>query len=977
MKNMTKKRNFRKNITMLIFSIVMFFLFSCKIYSNDKVSSHFSPLTFKNPSPQYGPFTRWWWPGTDVENEELKREIEMFVKYGFAGVEIHPNGTGLNPNSSKEQEQKQFNWGSDKFYDHLKYTLEEARINGLIVDLNAGAGSPLGGPMVKPESSIQTLDYVDTLVVGGKEITFNIPKLKQKKYTFKKESLNGSIKQSVSIDYAKLQSVIVAEFKETIKGSSILDRNSIHVFNIKGNDGKLTWLFPEGNWKIIAFYSMPDGEYPKGVALKEKGFVADAFDSTKVLPIYEYILGDSIGITEYYKNPLRAVFNDSYEFMPDRHFSDIFMSEFKKNRGYDIEVALPVNIKYSYNNAYFAPFSMTAPFKFSYGEEDWRMVYDYNLTVSDLFIDQFLLTSNQWLNDRGLSHRNQAYGLRSDIIRTSGSVNIPEAETLAGDNLQAFRKLITSGSHLYNRQITSQESFVFRGMAETTTPQKIKLLADKSFAFGINQIFYHGTPYKYQTGEYGEDGWKIFSNPFEPGNLFSDAFNETYPFWEDLKEVNKYIARSQYLLQSGKPFSDVIIYFPFIDFMPENITPNPKEILVQGRWEGVEPEIPLGIPSVPDDKNIIRDWFRDIWPIINKLDENGITWDFVNDHSLLEAKTISEGDIDIRGNHYKALFMANLPYVEKNTAKKIVDLSSQGSKIMFIGELPEKQPSYLNYEKNDVIVKEQIKSSLENNNTIHKKKDIEVFEWIDKLPVNLKYDNEFVKTINRILENGSMVKFFWNQGDSIQNLKISRSSNYKYYYWLNPETGEIIQADAGNLNYTLFSYGSIFLLASQQKIKPDTNTTKSTKPYSKCLVLEKWDIKTDKLQLNEVELFDWRDNEEFKYNSDKTTYTHSFDLKDYDRKKKYIFNLGDVYWTVKIYVNGELAGNKIWRPYTIDVSRFLKPGKNELKLEIQSTKRNEYIGEAEKGNKLYPQFKNKENTLLPSGLLGPVKLESY
>jgi hypothetical protein len=43
---------------------------------------------------------------------------------------------------------------------------------------------------------------------------------------------------------------------------------------------------------------------------------------------------------------------------------------------------------------------------------------------------------------------------------------------------------------------------------------------------------------------------------------------------------------------------------------------------------------------------------------------------------------------------------------------------------------------------------------------------------------------------------------------------------------------------------------------------------------------------------------------------------------------------------------------------------------------MASANRNKYFGEAIKGNVKYNQFKGKKNTLLPSGLIGPVTIST-
>jgi hypothetical protein len=36
------------------------------------------------------PWTRWWWPGSAVDEQNLTRELESFAAAGLGGVEITP-----------------------------------------------------------------------------------------------------------------------------------------------------------------------------------------------------------------------------------------------------------------------------------------------------------------------------------------------------------------------------------------------------------------------------------------------------------------------------------------------------------------------------------------------------------------------------------------------------------------------------------------------------------------------------------------------------------------------------------------------------------------------------------------------------------------------------------------------------------------------------------------------------------------------
>ncbi len=934
-------------------------------------SYDFNPNNFKQPSISFGPMTRWWWPGNDVTKPELQREIKLFASNGFAGVEVQPFFEGLNAKGPEDQLKRQFSWDTPSFYEHLRVVLEQAKQSGIIVDVNAGSGWPMGGPQISPDSSLLTLAYADTLINGGQAIKIEVPKLKQSSFTVAGNSAFPFI-QTVPISYAKLQTVIAAKVVKKDGRQTFLDSSSVQDMMLKVTDGMLSWQVPEGNWQIISFWSMPDGELPKSIAARPKGFVVDHLDSNKLKASYTHLFGTRTGLQPYFGSPLRAVFNDSYEFMPDRHYAENFLRFFKEKRGYDIAPFLPVNMKRFYNNAYIAPMTATQPFDFVYSDEDWRLRYDYDLTVSELLQSQFILQSNRWLNNNRLLHRTQAYGVRMDVVGGSGKADIPEVEQLAGANTEGFLKLVTSGAHLYNKPLITEEAFVFRGLAEMTTPQKIRLLADKSFAAGVNQLIYHGTPYKYQTGEFGKEGWSPFSSPLSPGNNFSSTINESSPFWNDIKNINNYIARSQYLLQSGKPIADVLIYFPFNDFYPEQATPNTNEILISGNFEGVEPKTASTGRGGKEDGT--QKWFAALWPLINKLEAAGITWNFVNDDAL-QIATVQEGKININGNAFPDLVLANLPFIDLKSAEKVSELSKAGAHILVYGEAPGKQPSYLNYKEHDAKTKELILGILKDSYVKQITDQSGLDSWLKQLTVKLKFTKEydFTRSNEREMSDGSRIKFIWNQSNQWQSVSITADTEIKNFYWLDAESGRIMKINGASISYVLPPYNSVFLLATKKKL-PEillSSVPLELQRAKDVLELKTWTVKIGDTTLNHSSLFDWKSENALKYKSDKGAYTISFNL-DKQNDKKYILDLGTVYYTADVTINGKLAGKRLWAPYQLEITSFLKNGNNTVKVQVTPTYRNEFIGEAIKGNPKYAQFKRKENTLMPAGLVGPV-----
>ena len=86
-----------------------------------------------------------------------------------------------------------------------------------------------------------------------------------------------------------------------------------------------------------------------------------------------------------------------------------------------------------------------------------------------------------------------------------------------------------------------------------------------------------------------------------------------------------------------------------------------------------------------------------------------------------------------------------------------------------------------------------------------------------------------------------------------------------------------------------------------------------------------------------------------------------------------IANIGEV------YVNGQACGVVWTAPYRVDITKALRPGKNELKIEVTNTWFNRMKGdlllpEKDRITQTNAPFWAKDKPLLPAGLLGPVTL---
>ena len=541
--------------------------------------NEFSLAGFANPPVKYRPWTRWWWPGNDVNETELRREVQLFKDNNFGGAEVQPFAIGIDPKVAPAEDAQVHGFDTPSYYQHLGAVMDEAAKQGVQIDLTVGSAWPPAGPQITPLDSLKTLAEGEVRVRGGRNVDLELPPPAIPFFY----SLVGAVQGIFNLDLihlfrnnAQVIAVLAARIREDHRSSNpmsvsdqvLLDQASMEVITSHVNGRHLTWTAPEGNWMVMAFYILPAGTRPLfGVATPDHGFIVDYFDSSRVISNYNYLYGARTGLPKYIAQPFRAIFNDSFELTVERHITPNFLAYFQSRRGYDVTPYLPTQIVPGYDNMYMMIIGLaglSAKPKYVLSDADDRLRYDYSLTVSDLYREQFLDPALAWGEKTGLLSRTQPYGVKMDVIGAAGHIHIPETEALYAGGSEMFLKQVTSGAHLYNRPVISSESFVHQDLDYMTTPQKIKLGANKLFLSGVNHIIYHGTPYRLKDPAYGEPGWEPFSSSF--GSSFSSNISEANPFWDNIETVNEYIARYQYVLRQGKPETEVLVYYPFLGF---------------------------------------------------------------------------------------------------------------------------------------------------------------------------------------------------------------------------------------------------------------------------------------------------------------------------------------------------------------------------------------------------------------------------
>ncbi len=964
---------------------------------------------FDDPPAEYRPWVRWWWPGGDVTDEELSREVAVLAENGFGGAEIQPFDAALKPDVSPDERARRTSFDTPEFYAHLAAALAAASRSGIRIDLNLASGWPTGGMHVRPEESLKTLLFSEHALEGPARQTVDLSQPDRTVfYAIAEiaETLFGERLARYEGEHARLVAVVAARVTGGERSPNPLelsdrvdlDPDSVQVLteSVDG-DGRLVWDVPEGSWRIIGFFEIPDGEYPLLNAQPEPGYVADHLDSARMLSHLDHLYGPATGMNPYQGGVLAGLFNDSLELKNERLFASGFLQEFRQRRGYDLVPWFPaIPVPGADNSVYDTAAIKRGP-EFGFSEEDFRVRYDYRLTVSDLYIEHFLGTVGGWVEGRGMQLRAQSYGADMDLIRAAGATHIPEAEQLFAGGAEMFLKIVSSGAMIYGRPVVSAESLVWIGRACMTTPLKIKASADKMFTSGINRVVYHGFPYR-KNHDYGETGWHPFASPYGGASNYSSLLAESSPFWRFMPKVNRYIARCQYMLRQGRPEADVLVYYPWLG-LPTTLAADSdhEEFLFNGRMGALEPHVPLdslleiGLAIGLSEKDPRARWLVERWPFLRELERNGYTWAWVNDDSLRTARMEADG-IAVGATACKAVVVAEAPSMQADAAGRLAELAEQGAVVLLAGQAPSRQPGFHDHEQGDQdvagamgrVVAAPFTAVLDPQEGASG-----VLAELGVVPaVVFESGGDVVRTIRRDVNGGGRILFFRNPSpDPVEASFTLDGGSPGDAVWVDAWSGSVASAirdGDGVCRVVLPAYGSGFLV--QGVPPPDVSTgpgsaaprggpRETVTPEGWTLSVEGADVPGGSVRLELSSLPDWRDLEALRYSSSPGVYRARAELSATTAGRTAWLNVGWVHGAAAVEVNGQEAGILLAPPFALDVSRQVVPGMNTLEITVIPALRNRLQGYARAGDERYRQYDGSDDMLLPGGIEGPVTLE--
>lgn len=733
---------------------------------------------------------------------------------------------------------------------------------------------------------------------------------------------------------ADLQRYDTPSTKDAVRLENVVDLTE------KVKDGKLTWQVPEGYWKIVRFGYSLTGKENHPAPPEATGLEVDKMDARAVKDYFEHYISMYMDASKGMmgKRGVQFMLTDSYE-AEQETWTPLMKEEFEKRRGYSLLPWLPV---------------LTGDIVNSAGESE-RFLWDWRKTIGELVVenhyDQLTEILKPYQMGRYSESQENGRVYLADGMEVKRTATYPMSAAWTPNNMgastptmsQADIRESASVAHVYGQNINAAESLTAYGLegnAWSFYPGNLKPIADMEIASGLNRFVIHTSPHQPVDDKIPGLGLGPFGQWFDR----HDTWAEHAKSWTD------YLGRSCYLLQQGKFVADILYYYG----EDNNIT---------GLFGGELPKIP-----------------------------SGYNYDFVNADALTHLVGVKKKMLTTpSGMSYKVLFLdKNVKRMSLTVLRKIAELAKKGAVIC--GTKPEIPASLLDSQKefNDLI--NQIWNT-NRPNVYDEAVSLQEALQSQGIQPDVTLVDDSIRFVHRTLPTAEI---YWvnNSSNQAKHVELSFRVSDKLPEVWHPETGEKeavsykMLDDRTVVTLDLVQQDAVFVIFSGKAKEREVVLPKLEK--KEVLAIDgSWNVSFQEkrgapqsIVMEQLTDFSLSKDAGVKYFSGTASYQKEFEVADslYNADATYYLDLGEVRNMAEVFVNGQNMGFFWKSPYIVPVTSLQK-GKNELEIKVTNQWVNRLIGDVQPDAKdkityTAMQFYAADAPLLPSGLLGPVRLWS-
>jgi hypothetical protein len=949
---------------------------------------------FLNPPDSARPGVYWYFMDGNLSREGMTADLESMKQAGLGNLVFLEVDVGV-PRGPVD-------FMSDQWQDLFAHAVHEAERLGIDITLGTGPGwTGSGGPWVKPEMAMQHLLCSSTETEGPTRFDAILPIPRQRTtnwakmktdffeditvYAFPKRdpiitdiNEKALYKRDPYSSWPNVKEFLPAPAKYNEPGNElvILPEDIVDISKHMDSDGRLQWDVPDGKWTILRIVRRATCASTRPAPKPGLGLESDKFDRAALehhLTNYYDKLLKKVGPRKG-KHGWMTMHMDSWE-MGAQNWTKNFVEEFKKCRGYDPMPYLPV-------------FSGRAVATL---EKSERFLWDVRMTCQQLVLENHAGYLKKLVAKKGFDLSIEPYDMNPTAdLDLCAVADVPMCEFWSvGLGFDTSYSCIEAASvaHTMGRPIVSSEAFTAKpGEGWRQYPWSMKNQGDWAFAMGINRFVYHTFAHK-PLGDQHRPGMTM--------GPYGVHWDRGQTWWPMVSDYHKYISRCSHIMRQGVTVSDILY-----------LTPEGAPHVFRAPESALEGTGPLA-------------------------DKKGYGFDGCSPNILMARAKVKNGRIEFpKGTTYSLMVLPEVNTMTPKLLTKIEKMVKAGATM--VGSPPVKSPSLSNYPKCDQKVQKLAKKlwgTLQAPKEITKRKygkgSIYFGGVLSSKDLYPDY-NDIVAILKQmgIIEdftstgpvryghrstNDSQIYFVSNKSNENISTDCTFRAEGKPQLW-NPITGQVRQLPQYKKENGLTTipmvfapYESFFVIFPHKDSKdlPITNTVNFPKTNSITTLHGPWHVSFDPEwggpeNITFEILTDWTQNKErgIKYYSGIATYAKTFIFSETINNRIYL-DLGTVHDMAHVILNSKDLGVVWCAPWQVDVTDVIEAGKNKLEIEVANRWPNRMLGDKEPpdakvrtlkwengllegkefktGRYTFSTYKG-YNKLLPSGLLGPVRV---
>lgn len=725
-----------------------------------------------------------------------------------------------------------------------------------------------------------------------------------------------------------------AEQPELDAADYAIDPTKVIDITDKVADNTLKWDVPEGEWVVLHTGMTPTGTANGPATPEATGPEVDKLSREHTQYHFDSYIGEILRrIPAKDRKTFKVVVQDSYE-TGGQNFTDDMIEKFEATYGYSMLPFIPAYYGHTVGN----------------NDLSDRFLWDLRRLIADRVAYDYVGSLKEISNANGLTTWLECYGhwgFPGEFLQYGGQSDEIAGEYWSdGDLGNIENRAASSCGHIYNKRKIWAESNTSGGPAYSRSPIDMKLRTDRFFTEGINATLLHVFIEQADTSRYpGINAW--FGNEFDGHNTW----------FSHLDLFTSYLKRCNYMLQQGLNIADVAYLI----------------------GEDAPKMTGLQHPALP----------------------KGYQFDYINAEVIMQSASVKDGKITLpHGTSYRVLVLPPIDNMRPELLAKIQQLVKQGAVIL--GTPPMRSPSMQNYPEADKQVEA---TSREMWGECFAKRGVnsygegtvfngysleEIFAELGITP-DCKTEPSAPLLYNHRSTQDAEIFFLSNQSAApLATAPIFRvDGNLVPEFW-NALDGSIValakyEVTEGGIRVPLEfeSLGSGFVVFRKSSSKAAV-----AQPTASATLAKGWKLQFDgkgeisshaDMEIEKLTDLAQSADDELKYFSGTINYNTTFNA---EKAQRTVIDFDRVECMAKVYVNDQYAGGVWCEPYQVDISKYVREGENELRVEVVNKWVNRIVGDMqqpphERKISLLANPYNADSPLPASGLIGEVKLLYY